>query len=152
MIWQIARVDASDLGRLKLAFSTPSMCSRCSRGEGCGAGVFGGLILRGVTRVELPFEAAFAAGEWVRVGLSSRLLAFAALLHYGLPLAGFLAGAAAAHLLTDHSAWQDGAALAGGLAGLLIVVFVARRHALLEVNPVVERLSCTRDDSNSYHL
>lgn len=151
MIWQIARVDASDSGRLKLAFSSPSMCSRCSRGEGCGAGVFGGLLIRTVTRVELPVAGGFAAGEWVRVGLPSRLLAFAALLHYGLPVAGFLAVASAVHLLFDHAAWQDGAALAGGLAGLLLVVLATRRPALLAMNPVVERLSCTRDDSNSYH-
>lgn len=149
MIWQTARVEAGDRGRLTLTFSAPSACARCERGVGCGAGAFSGLLQRRHTQVEVAATLDVAGGEWVRVGVAPRVLALAACLHYGLPLIGFLALAAVVHGLTPDPAWRDVAALVGGLAGGVIVHRVIGRRLPLAADPVVERLSCADSDSNS---
>lgn len=149
MIWQTARVVSIDSDRLTLVFSAPRNCQRCERGEGCGAGVFGRLFSRRETRVMLPASLAVACGDWVRVGLESRRLAAAAGVYYGLPLIGFLAGAIAAHVMMPSSAIRDPVALAAGLAGFLLLSRFVARRAQPGLNPVVERLSCSEDDTTS---
>lgn len=149
MIWQTARVVAHDADRLTLVFSAPESCERCARGEGCGAGVFGRLFGRRETRVRLPASLAVADGEWVRVGLDPRQLAMAAGLHYGLPLAGFLAGAVLGHVMLPGSAIRDLVALAAGLAGFFLVARVVAWRLRPTLNTVLERLSCTDGDTTS---
>lgn len=149
MIWQTARVDSGDRGKLMLTFSAPSACARCDRGDGCGAGVFSGLLQRRRTRVEVAATLDVTGGEWVRVGLAPRVVAVAACVHYGLPLIGFLALATAVHGLTPDSAWRDAAVLAGGLAGFVLVHRAIGCWLPLAAEPVVERLSCTETDSKS---
>lgn len=147
MIWQIARVVACDADRLSLEFAAPEGCERCMRGEGCGAGVFAGMFGRRRTRLTVTSGLVVAGGEWVRVGLEPRRLAMAAGVHYGLPLAGFLAGALAGHASLPDGSLRDPAGLVAGLAGFALVarVVVTRLRPIL--NPVVERLSCRHDDA-----
>ena len=148
MIWQVARVIGRDGDRLTLVFSAPEQCARCARGEGCGAGVFARLFGRRETRVVLPGDAEASPGQWVRVGLVPRQLALAAAWHYGLPLAGFLLGALAAAAAMPSGAAEDLTALATGLVAFAVTVrFVRRFGPTLE--PVVERLSCTGEDTKS---
>lgn len=149
MIWQTARVVDRDADRLTLSFSAPETCQRCARGEGCGAGVFGRLFARRETRVALPTRLAVAVGDHVRVGLEPGHLALAAGLHYGLPLAGFLVGAAMGHAALSDSAFRDLAALATGLVGFFLVAGLVSRRFRPTWNPVVEHLSCHQDDTNS---
>src|SRR5690554_3722618 len=99
MVWQVARVLAGPGGHLALEFSSPEVCQRCSRGEGCGAGLFAGLLLRGRSRLDLAGRSDLAVGDWVRAGLPAGQLAWASVLYYGLPLSGFLIGALGLHLL-----------------------------------------------------
>lgn len=146
MIWQSARVVARDADRLTLLFSAPESCARCARGEGCGAGAFGRLFSRHETRVCLPSGLEVTSGEWVRIGLDSRQLAVAAGLYYGLPLAGFLGGALAAHFVIPDG---DLIALASGLAGFFLSVYFVGRQMRPTLNPVVERLSCSQSDTIS---
>src|SRR5690554_6524013 len=120
MIWQIARVVAGP-GGLVLEFSSPDACERCNRGEGCGAGLFSGLVLRGRSRMELSGHRELVNGERARVGLPTDRLAVAGVLFYGLPLLGFLLGALALHLLLGPVAWRDIGALGGGLTALAVV-------------------------------
>lgn len=149
MNWQLARVIESGAGRLTLAFSTPSTCSRCARGDGCGAGLLGALVMHSVTRLELPAETEARVGERVRVGIVPSSLAAAAAVHYGLPLLAFLAGATLAHASSAGSGFQDPAALAGGVALFAASVPLIRRFVPITVNPRIERLSCTTDASTS---
>ena len=90
-------------------------CARCAAGKGCGAGVLGGdsklrridaLIAGGVVVRE---------GDEVRVELAPDNLLRAALIVYGLPLAGALVGAGVAYLI---GAGDLGAAVSalGGIA------------------------------------
>lgn len=149
MIWQIARVAAVDAGRLQLVFSAPERCERCARGEGCGAGVFARLFSRRETLLPAPPGVALADGDWVRVGLDPRRLAVAAAWHYGLPLAGFLIGAATSHAALAAWTFRDPAALAFGLAGFLLASRLAAGLGQPALNPVVERLSCKTGDTKS---
>lgn len=149
MIWQIARVVAFDAERLTLAFSAPDACQRCAQGRGCGAGVFGRLFSRRATRVNLPAKLSVSPGEWVRVGLEPRQLAFAAAMHYGLPLLGFLAGSVAGHMALSGGAGRDLAALAAGLAAFFLVARSVSGRMRPAWNPVLERLSCAPGAANS---
>lgn len=142
MIWQVARVFAGPGGHLALELSSPEVCQRCSRGEGCGAGLFAGLLLRGHSRLELAGRSDLAVGDWVRAGLPAGQLARASVVFYGLPLAGFLIGALGLHGLLGPVAWRDVAALGGGLAGLAAVALALRLRPLRGLEPVIERLSC----------
>lgn len=149
MIWQVARVLESGAGRLTLGFSTPSTCTRCARGDGCGAGLFSALLMRSLTRVELPADLQAQVGESVRVGVLPSRLAAAAAIHYGLPLLAFLAGASLGHGLSAGVVAQDVAALAGGLAAFALSVPFIQRYVPVSVNPRIERLSCTTGDTTS---
>ncbi|RFF30427.1 SoxR reducing system RseC family protein [Wenzhouxiangella sediminis] len=149
MIWQLARVVSIDAERLTLLFSAPEECERCARGEGCGAGVFARLFSRRATCVTLPGSLPVSCGDWVRVGLEPRQLAFAAAVHYGLPLLGFLAGVVAGHVAMGGRPGQDAGALAAGLVAFLAVARLLARGARPVLNPALERLSCTRGDTNS---
>ncbi|HSH27635.1 MAG TPA: SoxR reducing system RseC family protein [Wenzhouxiangella sp.] len=149
MIWQLARVVALDDQRLTLAFSAPEHCRRCMQGRGCGAGVFGRLLSRRETRVSLPANLAVARGQWLRVGCEPVQLARAAVVYYGLPLLGFLAGAVNGHLALDGGAGRDIAALTAGLAGFFLVLHFVSRRLRPAWNPVLERLSCEPDDTDS---
>lgn len=149
MIWQLARVVALDDKRLTLAFSAPEHCRRCMQGQGCGAGVFARLLSRRETRVSLPAELPVSPGQWLRVGCEPVQLARAAAVYYGLPLLGFLAGAVTGHLTLDGSAGRDIAALTAGLAGFFLVLHVVSRRLRPAWNPVLERLSCERAETDS---
>jgi len=146
VIWQIGRVVASDRDGLALEFPRTRACRRCARGEGCGAGVFAGLLLRSATRVMLPPRADFARGAWVRVGVEPSRLLQAALLVYGLPLLAFLAGAAIGHALAPASGARDLLALAGGVLAFAVVLAGVGRAIRLPLDPVVEPLSCGQSD------
>lgn len=149
MIWQVARVIDTGADRLTLGFSTPSTCSRCARGQGCGAGLFSALVMRSFTRVDLASNADARVGERVRVGVMASRLAVAAAVHYGIPLLAFLSGASLAHGLSAGFAGQDLAALAGGLAAFVLSAPLIHRFVPISVNPRIERLSCTTDDTTS---
>lgn len=149
MIWQIARVVARDAERLTLVISPPENCRRCARGNGCGAGVLARLFSRGDTRIVVPARPALSDSDWVRVGLDPKQLARAASLHYGLPLAGFLAGAVIGQAVAPEAAYRDLAALALGLAGFMLAAGWVSGRFRPAWNPAVERLSCTDGDTKS---
>jgi sigma-E factor negative regulatory protein RseC len=134
---------------LKLVFSAPEQCQRCARGDGCGAGVFARLFTRSETLLPVPPGAALADGDWVRVGLEPRRLAVAAAWHYGLPLAGFLLGAAVGHAALAAWTFRDPVALAAGLAGFVVATRLSAMLGQPSLNPVVERLSCKTGNTKS---
>jgi sigma-E factor negative regulatory protein RseC len=140
--WQPAEVIEVEAGRVRLRFSRPDTCRRCAAGEGCGAGVFGRLFPRRSVEIELPCRVEVAVGDWVRVGIPSRTLAMVALLTYGLPLAGFIGGAAIVHGWFESALARDLAALAVGL----LLAGVAWRLGRVLVErislPGIEPLSC----------
>lgn len=93
-------------------------CARCASGKGCGAGILGGNEkLRRVDAMIAP-GLDVQEGDSVSIALAPNNLLRASLVVYGLPLAGAIAGSAAAWLLGAGDAGAAVLALAGAGLGM----------------------------------
>ena len=103
--------------RAIVAVEVAAVCSRCASGRGCGAGIF--TARQGVRRLEvvLPDGGDLAEGDVVNIELAPGNVLRAALVVYGLPLAGAVAGAALAYAVALGDAGAAAAALGGLAAG-----------------------------------
>ena len=126
--------------RAIVAVEAAAVCSRCASGRGCGAGVF--VARRGARHLEvvLTDDGDLAEGDVVTIELAPGNVLRAALLVYGLPLAGAAAGAALAY----GFALGDGGAAATALGGLASGAAVGRhrvRHdsCLARFTPTLSR-------------
>jgi len=121
----IGEVSAVDGNSATVTISSSVTCRRCAAGRGCGAA----LTLRGERlrhiEIDVPPGIRLQAGDPVRLAISPRHLATAAMLAYGLPLAvvlAFLAVAAA-----TGAGLGDGQAVLVALAGLACGFAISRR-------------------------
>ncbi|HZX23762.1 MAG TPA: SoxR reducing system RseC family protein [Woeseiaceae bacterium] len=127
LLFRDARVEAVDGQTVAVRVTTAGSCARCARGEGCG---FGFAAARaGEGRLVLPRPPGYrpAPGDTVRVALEQRGLAAAAVAVYGIPLAGLLAGSAAATLLGLGEPAVIGLAFGGFAAALPLARLASRR-------------------------
>jgi sigma-E factor negative regulatory protein RseC len=110
--------------RAIVAVEAAAVCARCASGRGCGAGIF--MARQGVRRLEVALAGGgpFAEGDVVSIELAPGNVLRAALLVYGLPLAGAAAGAALAFAF----ALGDAGAAATALAGLAVGAVAGRRR------------------------
>ena len=97
-----------------------AVCARCASGRGCGAGIFGGRAGRRRLDISVGENLELAAGDVVDIRLAPRNVLGAALIVYGLPLAGAAAAAALAFAMSLGDAGAAMMALGGLAAGLLI--------------------------------
>ena len=119
MIEQQGRIVTLEGARAIVAIGASSGCPACDAGKGCGAGVFGRMMLRKPLMLELANPLKLKAGQAVTVGIpESFFLGLLARL-YLLPLIAGMIGAALGHSLADglhlQSAYQDLLALLGAL-------------------------------------
>lgn len=100
------------------------VCARCAAGRGCGAGIMSGRP--GSKRLELAVrpDLDLAEGDDVRIELAPGNVLRAALIVYGLPLAGAVCGAALAYANT----LGDGGAAVLAIAGLFAGALIGRRR------------------------
>lgn len=131
------RVD----GDLAWVACRPAGCRACDEGRGCGGGIFARIFARGLVRYAVVNHLDARPGERVTLGLDERGLLMAAVRLYGLPVVAMLAGALAGSAAAGASvgAAQDFAALAGGLAGLIVALGYARRRGGRGPEPVLLR-------------
>ena len=115
-------------------------CARCAAGRGCGAGILSGRP--GTRRLEVTVDRdlELAVGDAVSLSLGHGNVLRAALIVYGLPLAGAAAGAVLAYLL----ALGDGGAAAMAIGGLLAGAMISRRRlrsgsCLARFTPMISR-------------
>jgi sigma-E factor negative regulatory protein RseC len=110
--------------RAIVAVEAALVCARCASGRGCGAGIFA--ARQGVRRLDVALQEGgdFAEGDAVSIELAPGNVLRAALLVYGLPLAGAAAGAAAAYAF----ALGDAGAAATALVGLAAGAMAGRRR------------------------
>lgn len=96
-----------------------AVCARCAAGRGCGAGILG--AGRGKRRLNVTVNEAHdvAIGDTVSIELAPGNVLVAALVVYGLPLAGAAAAAALAYGLGLGDAGAALVALGGLFAGAL---------------------------------
>ncbi len=94
-------------------------CARCAAGKGCGAGLLGGEGKRQHIDAVVAGGIEVAEGDEVRVELAPNNLLEAALVVYGLPLAGAVAGAVAAYAADTGDGWAVAAACGGMIVGIV---------------------------------
>lgn len=140
-IWALAQVVGCRPGSVRLRFSKPESCRRCQRGEGCGAGVFGGLFATGPFEVDLPQGGEWHSGDWVRVGIDRRAMVAGAISAYGLPLAAFLATIWLLAPATGASGSAEGFVLMAAVVAGYLAHLVGRRGLIGSRNPELEPLS-----------
>jgi len=117
---------------LSLADSTATVsvdigtaCARCRAGKGCGAALLQDPDRRVNIDVELPADAGFRVGDRISLTISPIYLLRAAILAYGVPLAGILAALATASVFGGISG--DGQAVLYALGGLAAGLLASRR-------------------------
>lgn len=106
-------------------------CARCASGRGCGAGLVGedGRLRR--VDALIPPGCEIAVGDEVCIELAPDSVLGAALIVYGLPLAGAIVGAGAAYLAGLGDAGAAVIALAGLASGALLGRARVRRDRCL---------------------
>ena len=117
-----------------------NQCLRCQSGLGCGAGLLTGGSRDIRMTVAVAEELRLAPGDRVAVTLPSGSLTRAVLAAYGLPLTGFIAGAATAAAAGARDPVSVALASAGLLIGMLIGRAIVRRHRCLSTLRPAARL------------
>lgn len=119
MIEQQGQVIAASGNSARVRIGGKSGCPACDAGKGCGAGIFGRLVSRKPTVLELGNGLDAQVGQAVIVGLPEAVFLFLVLRLYLLPLLAGLAGAVLGHYLSVRfhvgPALTDGAALLGAV-------------------------------------
>lgn len=115
MIEQQGRVIAASLSKASVLVGASSGCPACDAGKGCGAGVFGRLLLRKPITLELENSIQAKVGQAVMVGIPERVFLRLLSRLYLYPLLGALTGAAVGHylgfMIDSSSTMQDALAL-----------------------------------------
>lgn len=119
-----ARVLRAEHGTAWLHCESQAGCQRCAEGRGCGGGVFARLLKRRLEEMPVENTLGVAAGDAVLVGLEPAAVQNAALMMYGLPLAGLLSGAVFGSMLGE--AGQDAGAMLGAALGFVVGFGLAR--------------------------
>ena len=123
------------------------VCARCASGKGCGAGLLAGDEQPRSVEALIAHGLAVREGDSVTIQLAPKNLLRAALIVYGLPLAGALVASAAAYLLGAGEPAAVAMALVGAGLGLLIGRLRLRQaRCLRDFTPTVtERLALAGD-------
>jgi len=122
---------------------TALRCARCASGKGCGAGLLGSSTKDQCIDARIAAGITLCEGDEVRVELAPSNVLQAALIVYGMPLCGAVAGAGVSYF----AGLQDLAAALAAIAGIAAGIGVARyrlraSRCLRQFTPtVVERLS-----------
>ena len=134
-------VDSADGVRAVVEVKVAATCPRCASGKGCGAGIF-----TASGSAAQPVEASvregliLSEGDVVEISLAPDNLLQAAIIVYGLPMLGAIAGATLAYALSLRDSVAVMAALIGMAAGLVVSRWRVRQTSCLRnFVPVVER-------------
>ena len=117
-----------------------AICARCASGRGCGAGIFAARA--GSRRLEVAVSDSLdlTEGDVVAIRLAPGNVLSAALIVYGLPLAGAAVAASLAYMASLGDAAAAATALGGLVAGALIGRRRLRDHSCLaRFTPTVSR-------------
>ena len=117
-----ARVISVFGGMARVSVASPVACARCEAGRGCGGGLLGTGKAERQIDIRIPAGMSLKAGDQIRLVISSRQLLNAAVLAYGVPLAGLLMAAGVGWLVTG----DDRLSALAGAAGLIAGVWMSR--------------------------
>jgi len=127
---QSLRGDESGMHAV-VGIDVAAACPRCAAGKGCGAGLFTDTGRQRQVEATVRPGLQLAEGDLVEVTLAPDNLLRAALIVYGLPMAGAVVGAMLAYALSLGDVGAAVAALAGLVAGLLLGRWRLRRQDCL---------------------
>ena len=116
------------------------VCPRCAAGKGCGAGLLAPGA--GERRIEanVPAGMSVAINDDVEVSLAPDNILRAAMIVYGIPMLGALAGATFAYAISLGDTGAAGTALLGLGAGLVISrLKLQQASCLRRFTPTIER-------------
>jgi sigma-E factor negative regulatory protein RseC len=113
------------------------VCARCAAGRGCGAGILSARPGNRCVEATVEQDLELGEGDVVSISLAHGSVLRAALLVYGLPLAGAAGAALLAYLL----ALGDGGAAAMAIGGLLGGAMIGRYR--LKTGACLERFTPT---------
>jgi len=143
----VSLIDGADGVRAVVDIELAASCPRCASGKGCGAGIF-----TASTGAKQPVEASvrtglnLSEGDVVEISLAPDNLLQAAIIVYGLPMLGAIAGAASAYGFSSGDAAAALAALIGLGAGLIVSRWRLRQSSCLRrFVPIVERRVTSSD-------
>lgn len=127
MIEERGRVLGVDGGHALVQAAAKGGCSACSAASGCGVSKLGKLVRTRpqAWRIENTLDA--RPGDEVVLGIADEALLQAAVIAYGLPVLGLVAGAVASPALGSGPLSAVLASAAGLAAGLLLARRVSRR-------------------------
>ncbi len=134
-------VGSTDGARAIVAVESTQACPRCAAGKGCGAGIFSAGGSERQVEVTVPNGLRPAVDDIVEISLAPKNLLRAALIVYGIPMLGALAGAVMAYAASLGDAGAALAALLGLGSGLIVSRWRVRRETCLQrFTPSIERL------------
>jgi len=127
--------------RAVVGIDVAAACPRCAAGKGCGAGLLADAGRQRQVEATVIEGLQLHEGDLVEVALAPDNLLRAALIVYGLPMAGAILAALLAYALSLGDVGAAAAALAGLTLGLLLGRWRLRREACLSrFVPVIEKI------------
>ena len=121
----IGRISALNGVVATVEVDSPVACQRCADGKGCGAGIFQTAEQPRRIDVRIPPGMTVRRGDTIELTIGPKFLLRAAMLAYGLPLAGVVLFPGLAWLATGSIADNMGIVLA--VAGLAFGLILGRR-------------------------
>jgi sigma-E factor negative regulatory protein RseC len=153
MIEQQGEVIAADGEQVTVRMGGRSGCPACDEGRGCGAGVFGRLLMRRPVLLSLDNPVGASAGQAVVVGLPEAWFLGLVARFYLYPLLAGLVGGAFGHyvcrMLESGAAVTDLVTLLSALAAGTTVVRRNRRWSAKQPGSVEVRLLRVVSDKES---
>ena len=130
----IGKISALNGVVATVAVDSPMACQRCAAGKGCGAGIFQAAEKSREIEVRIPADMMVRPGDTIELTIGPKFLLRAAMLAYGLPLAGVVLFPGLAWLISGSIADNVGIALAitGLAAGLILGRQILQRESVCE--------------------
>ncbi len=104
---------------------SPLACRRCADGKGCGAGIFQAAEKPREIEILIPAGMSVSPGDSIALTIGPKFLLRAAMLAYGLPLAGMVLFAGIGWWMPDSM--SDSAAVVLAITGLAVGLAVGRQ-------------------------
>lgn len=120
MIEEAARVVSIEGDYAWVETSRQSVCGACQVNTGCGTAVLDKVLARRQARIKALNPVGARVGDRVQVGLHEQALVRGALGIYGVPVLSMLGLALLGAGVRGDPAYQDAAAIALGLVGLVL--------------------------------
>jgi sigma-E factor negative regulatory protein RseC len=136
----LSLVDSPDGARAVVIVRDAPACPRCAAGKGCGAGILAANSGERQVEATVPRGLEVAVHDDVEISMAPDNILRAAVIVYGIPMLGALAGAALAYASSLGDSGAAGAALAGLGAGLVISrLQLQQASCLRRFTPAIEK-------------